>query len=83
MSDGVRKDEVAAPSRGLGLTLLLGVVVVALYGGLYVWEKEILSLSIRGGWSFIIPIVVAFVFSYAHGTFTDRFWSALGLVAKK
>jgi hypothetical protein len=32
---------------------------------------------------FLIPVVVAFVFSYFHGTFTGHFWETLGLRAAK
>lgn len=32
---------------------------------------------------FLIPVVVAFVFSYFHGVFTGHFWEALGLRAAK
>lgn len=32
---------------------------------------------------FLIPVVVAFVFSYFHGAFTGHFWESLGLRAAK
>jgi hypothetical protein len=32
---------------------------------------------------FLIPVVVAFVFSYFHGHFTGHFWETLGLRAAK
>ncbi|HPB76848.1 MAG TPA: hypothetical protein PLY96_16565, partial [Chromatiaceae bacterium] len=32
---------------------------------------------------FLIPVVVAFVFSYFHGAFTGHFWETLGLRAAK
>ncbi|MEO1766087.1 hypothetical protein [Thiobacter aerophilum] len=31
----------------------------------------------------LVPIVVAFVMSYAHGAFTGMFWDSLGLKAAK
>ena len=32
---------------------------------------------------FLIPVVVAFIFSYFHGAFTGLFWEILGLRAAK
>ena len=32
---------------------------------------------------FLLPIAIAFLFSIVHGLFTDRFWDALGLKAKR
>lgn len=32
---------------------------------------------------FLLPIAIAFVFSVVHGLFTDRFWEAMGLKAKR
>lgn len=32
---------------------------------------------------FLIPVAVAFVFSYFHGAFTGHFWETLGLRAAK
>ncbi len=32
---------------------------------------------------FLVPVVVAFVFSYFHGAFTGYFWETLGLRAAK
>lgn len=59
-----------------------GIAVVALYSGLYVYEKEILEWSTRGGWFFLVPLTTAFVFSFFHGKFTGDFWNILGIRAK-
>lgn len=66
-----------------GLVIIMGGVVVTLYGLLFIYEMPILSASVAGGWSFVIPVTIAFMFSYAHGDFTSRFWTACGLVPKK
>ncbi|MDD3516855.1 MAG: hypothetical protein PHQ14_00790 [Chromatiales bacterium] len=60
-----------------------GVLSVALYGALFVFEDDLLAASTGGGWAFVVPVVVAFVFSYIHGAFTGHFWDALGIQAKK
>lgn len=37
---------------------------------------------IEGNWLFVlVPILIAFVVSYVHGTFTAMFWDSLGLKA--
>lgn len=59
-----------------------GITVVALYLGLYVYEKEIIEWSTRGGWFFLVPITIAFAFSFFHGKFTGDFWDFLGIKAK-
>jgi hypothetical protein len=60
-----------------------GVIVVILYGLLFAYENEIVQICTRGGWWFLFPVAVAFVFSIFHGTFTGLFWEALGVQARK
>jgi hypothetical protein len=65
----------------------LGVLSALLYYGLYHSNDFILEAAqkVREGEKayFLLPIAIAFVFSYVHGEFTGRFWHALGLQAKK
>ena len=63
-------------------TLLLGSISILLYVLLYHFEQPILDFSKQGGWYFLIPISMAFVFSIVHGAFTDSFWDLLGIKAK-
>lgn len=72
----------AEKSASFGQLLLFGVIVVALYSGLFVYEKEIIEWSTRGGWFFLVPLTIAFVFSFFHGKFTGDFWDFLGIKAK-
>jgi hypothetical protein len=60
-----------------------GVAVALLYGLLYAYDKEVVELCRRGGWWFLFPVAVAFVFSIFHGNFTGLFWDALGVQPKK
>lgn len=60
-----------------------GVIVAVLYGLLFVYEREVVAICKRGGWWFLFPVTVAFVFSIFHGTFTGLFWDALGIQPKK
>lgn len=61
---------------------LWGILVVGLYTGLYLNETEIVQWTAEGKWTFIVPIVIAFVFSFAHGNFTGEFWNVLGIKPK-
>lgn len=60
----------------------LGAVVAVLYGLLFVYEKDVIRLCREGGWSFLFPVSVAFVFSIFHGAFTGMFWDVLGVKAR-
>lgn len=75
----------AMPGAGKQLvqTVVYGLVTLLLYSLLYVFEDSVLGLSSRGGWYFIFPVTIAFVFSFVHGTFTGRFWDVLGIKARK
>lgn len=70
-------------SGGVLRLFALGALSVALYAGLYMFHVPLLELIGRGGWFFILPVTIAFVFSYAHGAFTSVFWDVLGVHAKK
>jgi len=69
--------------RPYGATAAFGVVVVALYGALYLKEGMVNELYTKGGLYAFLPILTAFVFSFAHGSFTSNFWSSLGVEASK
>lgn len=64
-------------------SVLYGLASLALYFLLYFFEDAVLEFTSRGGWYFIAPIVIAFVFSFFHGAFTSHFWDSLGIKAKK
>ncbi|MDH5545759.1 MAG: hypothetical protein OEZ43_09205 [Gammaproteobacteria bacterium] len=63
----------------------LGVISIALYWALYSYNEEILNIAqqVRNGDKtlFLVPIAIAFVFSYVHGAFTGKFWDMLGFKA--
>lgn len=70
-------------ARQLLRVLALGTITVVLYWALFRNESLVLDLSSKGHWAFWIPVVIAFVFSFAHGAFTGEFWDVLGIKAKK
>jgi uncharacterized integral membrane protein len=63
-------------------TILLGVLSLVLYILLFSNERTVLELSLEGGWGFLVPIAIAFLFSFVHGAFTGGFWDMMGLKAK-
>ncbi|NJN39890.1 MAG: hypothetical protein HC807_02125 [Gammaproteobacteria bacterium] len=69
--------------RRIARLTLLGLTSAILYALLFAFEQPVLDGSARGGWYFLIPVVTAFVFSIAHGTFTSLFWDVLGIRAKR
>ncbi|MBF0178572.1 MAG: hypothetical protein HQM03_00955 [Magnetococcales bacterium] len=71
------------PPSHLSAILGWGGLSVTLYILLFAYEKSILDLSARGKWYFVVPILIAFLFSFVHGQFTGVFWEGLGFTAKK
>lgn len=65
-------------AKALGLGLLSGGLYVALFAN----EQTVLSWSIGRSWSFLVPLAIAFVFSFVHGAFTGAFWDAVGIKPK-
>ena len=66
---------------------LLGITSVGLYWLLFRYNQEILQIArdVQNGDKslFLVPILIAFVFSYVHGAFTGGFWDVLGFKAAK
>ncbi|MBI3775727.1 MAG: hypothetical protein HY273_09280 [Gammaproteobacteria bacterium] len=73
----------AFDKASLPKALIFGAISAVLYTLMFVYSGELIELAhlTRQGehlW-FIVPILIAFVFSYVHGTFTGAFWDTLGL----
>lgn len=75
--------EATVSGRRIARTAILGAATLILYAGLFLMERPLLELSSRGGWYFLVPVAIAFVFSLAHGAFTGYFWDLLGIKARK
>ena len=57
-----------------------GIISGSLYLLLYWYEREIMAAFTRtDGWYPALPVVAAFVVSFAHGAFTAYFWDVLGV----
>ncbi len=73
----------ARKKKTLVKLLFFGVVTATLYAGLFINEPIVKTLCARGGLYALFPVLTAFVFSFAHGNFTNYFWQSLGIEAKK
>lgn len=71
--------------KTLFLAVAYGLASAALYYALFAHADQFTEWArrTRAGEKalFLVPIVVAFVFSWVHGAFTGHFWEALGLRA--
>jgi hypothetical protein len=73
----------AGAGRQVVKTLALGTLTALLYAALFAVQDLVLQLSALGGWYFLVPVTIAFVFSLVHGAFTGHFWDLLGVRARK
>ena len=69
-------------SKHLSPLFGFGSLTAVLYFLLFYFEDEIVEITSKGGWSFLIPVAIAFAVSYGHGNFTGAFWDWLGIKAK-
>jgi len=65
--------------------LVFGAASAVLYTLLFVYSDHLVEYAHRTRqgehiW-FVVPIIIAFIFSYFHGAFTGYFWDVLGLTA--
>ncbi|MFH1562907.1 MAG: hypothetical protein ABIF11_05765 [Nitrospirota bacterium] len=70
-------------SKPYGRMLLMGAISIVLYTILLMKQDLINHYFGNGGLYAVLPIVIAFIFSYFHGTFTSCFWTVLGIEAAK
>ena len=73
----------AFDKSSLPKALIFGVISAALYTLMFVYSDRLVELAhltrqCEHIW-FLVPIIIAFIFSYVHGTFTGAFWDTLGL----
>lgn len=64
-------------------TVTFGALTLALYAAVFSMSDTVLHLWAKGGVYALLPVATVFVFSYAHGSFTSNFWSALGIEGSK
>jgi len=69
--------------KPVGKMLVMGLISIALYSYLLANQDLVNGTFSKGGWYALLPIVVAFVFSFVHGNFTGDFWTVLGVEAAR
>lgn len=65
--------------------LFYGCATVGLYLLLFMYSEQLVEWAYQtksgNKLLFIVPVVIAFIFSYFHGAFTGYFWETIGLRA--
>jgi len=74
---------VRGTARLFNKAFLFGLGSLVLYALLYLFEDFLEEVTARGRWYFLIPVGIAFLFSFVHGNFTAHFWDMLGVKARK
>jgi len=69
--------------KPVGAMIVMGLISIALYTTLLLKQDLLNSTFSKGGWYALLPIIMAFVFSYFHGSFTGNFWTVLGIEAAR
>lgn len=73
----------ASGPRPVGRMLAYGAITGVLYLLLFLYAEPIMRLYLRpDGLYWLLPVVIAFAFSLAHGAFTGYFWDVLGVQGK-
>lgn len=81
--EGGNRMKATSRRRYFGKTLVFGAMTAALYGAVFAYQEAIMQYWTKGGIYALLPVATVFVFSYAHGSFTGNFWSALGIEGSK
>ncbi len=66
-----------------GKLIITGIVSLGLYVALLGNQEIVNTYCGKGGTYAFLPIVMAFIFSFVHGSFTGHFWSVMGVEASK
>jgi hypothetical protein len=69
--------------KPVGSMIVMGIISIALYTTLLLKQELLNSTFAKGGWYALLPVIMAFVFSYFHGSFTGSFWTVLGIEAAR
>lgn len=80
MSSGYNKNIRKKP---IGKLIFMGIISIVLYTVLLLNQDIANNYFGRGGVYAFLPVAVAFIFSFVHGSFTGNFWTVLGIEAAK
>ena len=65
----------------VGQTLLFGALSAILYLAVFMHSSTVTEYFARGGYYAAFPVLTVFLFSFVHGAFASKLWSALGVEA--
>lgn len=60
---------------------IFGALTAGLYAAVFTHPEIVMTYLTKGGLYALLPVALVFAVSYAHGNFTNSFWSALGIEA--
>ncbi|MDA8215882.1 MAG: hypothetical protein M0Z64_11505 [Nitrospiraceae bacterium] len=69
--------------KPVGKMAIMGIVSIALYAAMLLNQDIINDYLGSGGLYAVLPIAIAFIFSFVHGSFTGDFWTVMGVEAAK
>ncbi len=69
--------------KALKSAIGFGALTAVLYAAVFLNEGTVMTYFTKGGVYAALPVLTAFIFSFAHGAFAGSFWSALGIEASK
>lgn len=75
--------QASTKKKPVGTMIVMGIISIALYATLLLKQDLLNNTFAQGGWYAPLVIVIAFVFSYFHGSFTGHFWTVLGIEAAR
>lgn len=76
-------DSIKSKKKAFIKMISMGIISIALYIALLLEQDIITNYFTKGGLYAMLPLASAFVFSFAHGSFTSNFWRALGIRAAR
>lgn len=83
MSEGVSRMSTKSRERHIKSCFVFGALTAGLYAAVFTHQEFFMTYLTKGGLYALLPVAVVLAVSYAHGNFTNSFWSALGIEGSK
>jgi len=65
----------------IGQMILFGALSSILYFAVFTHTASVMKYFTKGGLYAALPVITVFIFSFVHGTFASKLWSAIGIEA--
>jgi uncharacterized BrkB/YihY/UPF0761 family membrane protein len=69
--------------KALKGAIAFGILSAVLYLAVFLNQDTVMDYFTKGGVYGALPVLTAFLFSFVHGAFTGKFWTAVGVEASK